>query len=61
MSIFVAQQKDGVHAVQFEADNTEHALSLLAENGFADYVIVWTNEGTLRLNKVKVYDKKQFR
>jgi hypothetical protein len=60
MSTFIAQSNTSPHAVKFEAANKEEALALLAANGYADYTIVWTNEGTLRLNKVRVYDEKQF-
>lgn len=61
MSHFVAQDPNSEHAVSFEANNKEHAMSLLEANGYGHYNIVWSTEGTLRINKVKVYDRKDFR
>jgi hypothetical protein len=52
MSHFVAQSPDSKHAVQFEANDTNHALVILQENGYADYKIVWSTVGTLRLKKI---------
>lgn len=52
MSIFVAQSPNSSHAVQFEANDHDHALEILKEHGYEEYKIVWTNVGTLRLNKV---------
>lgn len=52
MSHFVAQDPNSSHAVQFEANDHEHAMQILKENGYENYTIVWSTIGTLRLKKV---------